>query len=428
MAKTVRERNIESKTARAKLRASGKPYWRSIDIGLHIGYRKGVRGGRWVMRRYLGSEEYEVQTIGTADDNQDADGDGLLSFHQAQTKVRELARQYRVKTPGAATLTVRDAVTAYLQGQRGRDQHLRLTRHVLGDEIASRPLASLTDTALEAWRDRRPKDLASATIRRISTDLRAALNSAAKKHRKGLPADLPATIENGLAFDDKDGASKARPAQILTDADIRRLIDTTQTVDAADGWDGALARLVIVLAATGARFSQVIRMTVADVQENRLMVPVSKKGRGAKAAAQIAVRVGEDVIAALFPAIIGRKGTDVLLERPHWIKGPGRRLIANSRGPWQWATELSAPWAAIRKRAGITSDIVPYALRHSSIVRGLRAGLPVRLVAALHDTSTPMIERHYSAFITDAMDELAAKAIVPLTSATVAHIRLVEQA
>jgi tRNA A37 threonylcarbamoyladenosine dehydratase len=49
-------------------------------------------------------------------------------------------------------------------------------------------------------------------------------------------------------------------------------------------------------------------------------------------------------------------------------------------------------------------------------VRGLRAALPVRLVAALHDTSSAMIERNYAAYIVDAMDELSAKAIVPLTS------------
>jgi hypothetical protein len=40
--------------------------------------------------------------------------------------------------------------------------------------------------------------------------------------------------------------------------------------------------------------------------------------------------------------------------------------------------------------------------------------LPVRLVAALHDTSIVQIERHYAAFITDALDELAARAVVPL--------------
>ena len=57
-----------------------------------------------------------------------------------------------------------------------------------------------------------------------------------------------------------------------------------------------------------------------------------------------------------------------------------------------------------------------YALRHSSIVRGLRAGLPVRLVAALHDTSTAMIEKHYAAFIVDATEELARRAVTHLVT------------
>jgi hypothetical protein len=50
--------------------------------------------------------------------------------------------------------------------------------------------------------------------------------------------------------------------------------------------------------------------------------------------------------------------------------------------------------------------VIPYALRHSSIVRGLRANLPIRLVAALHDTSVVMIERHYGRYIADGLEEL----------------------
>jgi len=38
-----------------------------------------------------------------------------------------------------------------------------------------------------------------------------------------------------------------------------------------------------------------------------------------------------------------------------------------------------------------------------------------------------MIERHYAAFIVDAMDELAARAVVPLTTAP-ATIHSIEQA
>jgi hypothetical protein len=41
-------------------------------------------------------------------------------------------------------------------------------------------------------------------------------------------------------------------------------------------------------------------------------------------------------------------------------------------------------------------------------------GLPIRLVAALHDTSVVMIERHYSRWIVDGLDDLVARAVVPL--------------
>jgi integrase len=109
-------------------------------------------------------------------------------------------------------------------------------------------------------------------------------------------------------------------------------------------------------------------------------------------------------------------------------EAPDESWSKESSGRWQLASVFSKPWAKVRAQAGLDKNIVPYALRHSSIVRGLRAGLPVRLVAALHDTSTPMIEKHYSAFIVDAMDELAAKAIVPLATPPVTHIRPIEHA
>jgi hypothetical protein len=56
--------------------------------------------------------------------------------------------------------------------------------------------------------------------------------------------------------------------------------------------------------------------------------------------------------------------------------------------------------------------------RHSSIVRTLNAGLSVRLVAALHDTSVEMIEQHYSAYIVDATEELIRRSLTPLAPIT----------
>jgi integrase len=74
------------------------------------------------------------------------------------------------------------------------------------------------------------------------------------------------------------------------------------------------------------------------------------------------------------------------------------------------------PWAAIVAKAGLPSTGTPYGLRHSSICRALKAGLPVQLVARLHDTSAAMIEANCSSQIVSLMDELAEQAIIPLTS------------
>ena len=201
-----------------------------------------------------------------------------------------------------------------------------------------------------------------------------------------------------------------------SDAQVSRLIRAARETDTEQEWNGDLYRLVIVLAATGARFSQIARMKVSDVQraQGRLMVPVSRKGKGTKGAS-IPVPVGKDVLDELVPATTGRGGDAPLLERWRHHQVPGGRLQWEraGRGPWQSPSELTRPWQDIRERAEMP-DVIPYALRHSSIVRGIRANLPLRLVAALHDTSVQMIERHYSKWITSGLEELAARAVVPL--------------
>ena len=385
------------------------------------------------MRRYLGDEKYAVETIGAADDLADADGAEVLTFHQAQSKAREraeaLAEEARIASLGPA-LTVRDAIEEYLtarerreakdNGDKGlkRDARSRLTKHVLSadEKLAGRPLAALTSDDLAKWRD--SLKMATGSAQRTVNDFKAALNAVARRAKAKLPATIRDTIKDGLATVNATPVV-ARDAQVLPDADVRSIIAAAWEVDAEGEWEGDLSRIVLVLAATGARFSQVARMTVADVQarERRLMIPVSRKGRGVKNVSHVGVRVGEDVLEALARATAGRKGSSTLFIRPRWEPVAVARWAKGERGPWHSSAELTRPWAEIITRAGLAAGTVPYALRHSSIVRGLRAGLPVRLVAALHDTSSAMIERHYSAFIVDAMDELAARAVVPLTTA-----------
>jgi integrase len=447
VAKKVRNARLDSKSARADLATSPKPTWTSIDEGLHLGYRKGERtkessakraAGRWVMRRYLGDEKYAVESICAADDFSDADGAEILTFHQAVARVRErakaIAEEVRIAALGPA-VTVRDAVDEYIKEReekeegylrakglnkgasiRGmkRDARSRLTKHV-DEKLTTKPLAALTTDDLAKWRDSLAKTLGSA--QRVANDFKAALNAAAKRYKAKLPATMRDTIKDGLAKVDA-ASPTAREAQVLTDADVRRIISAAAEVDAEGDWGGDLARVVLVLAATGARFSQVVRMTVADVQakQKRLMVPTSQKGRGKKQKTHTVVPVGGDVLDVLKTVTAGRKGYEPLFLRPHWNQVGPARWEKDERGPWYAAAELTRPWAAIVARAGLATGTIPYSLRHSSIVRGLCAGLPVRLVSSLHDTSAAMIEKHYGHFVDDALSELAGRAVVPLTT------------
>ncbi len=45
-----------------------------------------------------------------------------------------------------------------------------------------------------------------------------------------------------------------------------------------------------------------------------------------------------------------------------------------------------------------------------------QASESIWLIAAAHDTSVAVIERHYSRYITEGLDELVARAVVPIVA------------
>ncbi len=114
MARRVRNTNLETRTAREKLKQAGKPYYAAIGPGLHIGYRKNKSGGRWVVRLYDDEKRtYQVKTLAAADDVLDADGVTVIDFWQAQEMVRAKARQQHDEYR-AGPYRVRDAINDYL--------------------------------------------------------------------------------------------------------------------------------------------------------------------------------------------------------------------------------------------------------------------------------------------------------------------------
>lgn len=436
MAKTLTEAKITTREQRRKLDVG--EHWRSIDPDVHLGYRKAKRGGSWLVRWYLGKGKgYQQKTFATADDEL---REGTLDFQGAAKEARELVEAERRTARAAAAgplLTVRHAVESYMVARDARDTARkgrearsdatsRLSRYVTGQRargkrravsaasLAEIHLHELTESDLLGWRAALPDTLKGTTKKRLFNDLRAAINRAYSDNRSKLPSTLPAAVKHGLRAIESDEAEPiARENQILSDAQVLRLIKAAVEIDAEQGWDGDLHRMVMLLAATGARFAQLLKLRVSHVQgkERRIIMPASLKGKGAS---KIPVRlaVAADVIEALLPAVLDRPADAPLLERWRSKQVPGSiRWERTGRGPWRTASELTRPWKAIRERARMP-DVIPYALRHSSIVRRLRLGENPALVAKLHDTSIPMIERHYGRYIADALDELAARNVL----------------
>lgn len=66
MSRSVIEATVTTRNARSRLPQG--LHWRQLDANVHLGYRKGVRSGKWLVRWYLGDGSYRHEPLGIADD------------------------------------------------------------------------------------------------------------------------------------------------------------------------------------------------------------------------------------------------------------------------------------------------------------------------------------------------------------------------
>lgn len=413
MGRQLKEAQLTTRSARQKL--PDGLYWRAIDPDIHLGYRKAKRTGRWVVRWRV-STGYHRSELGTADDAMEADGFNTRDYAQAVAAARAHVRKTRIAELALGPVpTVRSACEAYgllMKARKPKGTDLpgqRLTNHVLGDsKISELALADLTAKHIRNWREKlREKNIAETTVRRISNDFRAALNTARRANRSSLPTGLSDEIKDGFEITaDDPPADPERPNIILNEDQLRSLLLAARLIDEEDDWEGDLYHLVLGLAATGARFSQLAKLPIDWFQPKlkRILVPSSKKGRSKQERLPAPVSIGGDVIVVLCKAAGARTESELLFMRWGYKRDKGLSWRKFSRRAWQ-AAEISKPFKKIVSRAGLSPKVTAYALRHTSIARQLLRGTPVRLVAARHDTSIEMIERYYSKFIVYAVDE-----------------------
>jgi integrase len=270
-------------------------------------------------------------------------------------------------------------------GDTGNVTRIRL--HV-PDAMAGKSVKLLTAGELRRWRDALAKEITPASVNRSATVLKAALNLAAASDE---------TISNRQVWTHGlkaiPNAEKSR--NVILDVDQVRRIVSEAYVESPE-----FGLLIEVAAVTGSRVSQLTRLQVRDLQADRvrLMVPTSRKGTAAHKVSHRPVPIPESL------------ATRLQSNRP----ADSPLLIEPSGGPWV-RSDQSKPLRRVVARAGMDCKVVTiYALRHSSIVRQLLAGVPARVVAVNHDTSIAMLERTYSRHITEHSDALTRGALLDL--------------
>jgi integrase len=398
-----RKQNLETATARLRLAVRKRPYaGPSLARGIKLLYRRNRTNGTWIVKAASGGA-YWTKRVAEADDFETSDNRRILTFYEAQAAAKRVARG-DTGTPDSKPLTVREALTEYERDLRSRgadgSNARRVLVHLTGP-LAGKPVAQVTARDLKAWRDHlAEKGVKPATINRSMNGLRASLNAAATlDHRLN-----PQIFRQGLKR--LPNANRAR-RMVLADVDVLKI------VAAAFEEEHALGVLVQVLAETGCRKSQAVRLRCCDLQADRadprLLVPTSFKGRGQKERQHVPVPIGVELAALLKAMKDGRDGDAPLL-----IKPDGTPWHATNK------TDVRDPFRAVATRAGFDPDVITsYAMRHSSICRALLAGVPVSVVAKLHDTSGKEIEAHYAAYILDHADDLARRALLRAATATV---------
>ncbi|WP_288049833.1 tyrosine-type recombinase/integrase [Acidiphilium sp.] len=250
MPRKARDERLDTRTVRLKLPPRREPYWRTIQEGRAIGYRRlpGGKAGTWIARHYDPDEGRSYQALGSADDLLEADGSGTLTFAHAQARAAAWFREIE-RTAGrvAEPITVREAIDAYLTdylargGKAERDMRTTVAAHIL-PALGDKKVADLTLATIRAWhhrlaaapaRLRTGKEAEKANARTAEdADQRRARRSTANRVLTVLKAALSLAYREGRVPSD-DAWRRVKPfanveaprVRYLSDAEVVRLVN-----------------------------------------------------------------------------------------------------------------------------------------------------------------------------------------------------------
>ncbi len=444
MSRATTDAAITTRTARASLSARAEPYWRGIEPGLAVGYRRGSKGGSW-LARLLEGRRYREEKLGRADDAVPADGEVVLSFAQAQAKAAAWALKRRRILAGLEPIavapqrpyTVADAMKDYLAEYkaRGGKAYLRteqtIAAHIL-PKLGSSLVGRLTRDSIRAWHrglassgprvrakagqvatrhidafDEDAQRRRRATANRILTVLKAALNHARSEAAVTCSADAWTLVK---PFREAD----APRIRYLLDDEVLRLTNACE---------GDFRDLVVGALLTGARYGELVSMRVDafDPEAATLHIPRTK---GGKARFIVLTQEGCQFFKQL---VIGKPKRALMFDRRQVEQQCSKHSPAQLRRVSWGKSHQARPMAEACAGARIIPSIGFHILRHTYGSRLARAGVPMAVIAKqLGHVGTRTTEKHYAHLAPDYVSDTVRASFGPfgvLQATTVAPIR-----
>jgi integrase len=401
MARTIRDSQLGSRSARAKLAPRHAPYWLPISPGRAIGWRrKDKAAGVWYARLRTDDGLRYQDVVGVADDILDADGHAIVDFAQAQEKARawfaSKARELAGETAPAEAVPytvnlVLDDYFAQLEsdGRDTRDARGKAKVHIR-QALGEKEAGALTADVLREWRTgiaNTPRRLRGkpgdkpkfreaattedelrrrrATANRLWTTLRAALNHG---------------YHAGKIASDKEW-KKVKPFESVDGVrvDYLSIAESTRLINACDSEFRPIVQAGLL---TGARYGAIAKLTVADFNPDAgTMRFQSRKGKG-KLKTYYCHLTAEGV-AFFQAAVAGRNDPNGLIFRKANLDAWG-------------ASHQKRRMAEAVKNARIGRTITFHHLRHTWASHAVMNGTPLLVVAGnLGHADTRMVEKHY---------------------------------
>lgn len=390
MARRIKDATLDSRAARAKLQPRGEPYYRAVERGVHLGYRRRANAaGTWLVRAFTGTA-YRADRLGIADDRSDADGVTVLDYWQAVDLVRNrISERGRVLAESVRRVTVDDALDSYLRTTEGEGRSINDSRcridALVRPALGKFKLDELTPDQLRRWRDALAKSPPRLRTKNGEKQkYRDVTDDDGKRARRASANRVWAILARALnqAFHDGKVASDhawrlVRPlknvgrsrGRYLTVAEAKRLVNAA---------DADFRALILAALQTGCRYGELCALRVADFNADAGTVHIARSKSG-KPRHVVLSAEGQAFFRQL---CAGRPGDGFMLAK----------LGGKPWGKSEQKKKIDAACVVARLKPAISF----HGLRHTWASLAVMNGMPLMVVARnLGHADTRMVEKHY---------------------------------